>query len=1040
MTHSILSNYGGVDLNSLNSVYSLGNHNSESFQPNLDSYSDYYDIDNLKSIPSLSTSFSIFSLNVQSIRAKIDTIRIFLSDLLSNDTIFDALCFQETWLDSNDDLNQFKLDGYKLIHRPKSCSGHGGLAIYIREHYTHDIFHMTSTETNWEGLFIKIPLQYTYLIIGNVYRQPDNHNIALNGFTDQFGELLNSLNQSNFQSVIAGDFNINLLQVHEKPLFHEFANSVVTHGFLPKITHPTRFTEHRGTLIDNLLCKLSPAFSKTIAGIMTNKISDHQGYFVTIDCLKKAKTPNNFITITKKVTDFNQKVCEHISDADLSNRICYENDLEENYQLFEGTLLTAIKANTESKRVKINKYKQKKTPWITLGLLKSIKSRDKLYRKTKQINPATPEYTLMKMTLSNYNTILKKLIRVAKASFYHSKFDQCKHDTKKTWQSINEVLMRGNPGANEQELPSQINLNGTTFTDNNSIANALNKHFSTVGLQISNSFQNSGVQQVNYNDYLNQNIETQFSFHPVTSSETEAVIHDLKSKPTTSGDGVSTSLIKAIQPVIVKPLTILFNQSISMCKFPDSLKVARVKALFKKGDKSEPNNYRPISILPSVSKVFEKLLLKQLYKYFTENSLLFSHQYGFRKGHSTEHAVLELVDRIVNNMDKGANPFSIFIDLTKAFDCLDHQILLDKLKYYGLNESAISLIKNYLTNRKQYISYNSSQSQSDFAAINIGVPQGSILGPFLFLVYMNDFNYSSNTFQMINYADDTTLLSTINTFSPNPSQTIEFELSKISSWLNANKMKINVSKTKALFYSPTQKFVRPPQLILNNEKIEIVDHFSYLGIIIDKNLSWKYHISTISRKISKVIGVLCRLKHFLPCSVLKTIYTALINCHLNYGILLWGGKAEPLFKLQKKAMRVITNSAPFSHTEPLFIDLKVLKVKDIYQLQQLKFAHKLFNFQLPTYFLNGFITLNQQYHTYNTRRGNRLSTPRFRHEYCRQFLRFKLIDTINTQPPCIFDKLFSHSLRGFSNYSQNYLMSKYSRICSNQNCFICSRQ
>jgi hypothetical protein len=405
------------------------------------------------------------------------------------------------------------------------------------------------------------------------------------------------------------------------------------------------------------------------------------------------------------------------------------------------------------------------------------------------------------VNLSNYNTILKKLIRAAKAAYYHSKFDQCKNDIKRTWQSINEVLVRGN-STDEQDLPSQINQDGTTFTNHKSIANALNKHFSTIGLKISNSFQNSNAQQINYNDYLTQNIETQFSFHPVTTLEVEAAINDLKSKPTTSGDGVSSSLIKAIKPVIIQPLTILFNQSVSTCKFPDSLKVARVKALFKKGDKSDPNNYRPISILPSISKIFEKLLLKQLYKYFTDNSLLFNHQYGFRKGHSTEHAVLELVDRVVNDMDKGTNRFSIFIYLTKAFDCLDHQMLLDKLKYYGLNESAISLLKNYLNNRKQYIAYNCNQANSDFADLNIGVPQGSILGPFLFLVYMNDFNCSSNTFQMINYADDTTLLSTMNFFSNHPSQSIKFELSKVSTWLNANKMKINVSKTKALFYFP----------------------------------------------------------------------------------------------------------------------------------------------------------------------------------------------------------------------------------------------
>ena len=1042
LTHSILDSYGGEYRNSLDLIYSLGNEGPESFEPNYDSQSFYYDINSLNSVSSLSKSFSIFSLNVQSIRAKIDAIRIFLNDLLSNGTSFDVLCFQETWLDNNADLDQVKINGYKLIHRPKSCSAHGGLAIYLRNHYTFDIFQESSTDANWEGLFIKIKLEFSHLIIGNVYRPPDNHNNILECFTENFCDLLNLLNQNNLESVVAGDFNVNLLQVNERPLFRDFADSVVSCGFVPKIIHPTRFTDTRGTLLDNFFCKLSPNHTKTLAGIMINVLSDHQGCFLSIDSLSRIRMPDRYITITKKVPDYNEKVFEYITNADLVNRINNNSNLSENYEVLVDTLKGAIIANTETKRVRINKYKQKKTPWITIGLLNSIKSRDKLYKRLKQSKPDTALFADLKTNLSTFNKILKKIIRAAKSSYYVSKFNQCRNDVKRTWQSINEVMMRGGNPNDEEDLPSQINLDGITYNDNASVANALNKHFSTIGNTISNSFINSNnvhIPQVSYKDYLNYSMETEFSFRPITVFDVEGVINDLKNKSTTSGDGISSSLLKALKPIIVQPISTIFNQSLATSSFPDSLKIARVKALFKKGDRTDPGNYRPISILPSISKIFEKLLLKQLYTYFTENSLLFNHQYGFRKAHSTEHAVLELIDRVVNDMDKGANPFSIFIDLSKAFDCLDHDILLDKLKFYGLSENAVLLLRNYLSNRKQYISYNNNTSSSDMANINIGVPQGSILGPFLFLVYMNDFHHSSEIFNMVNYADDTTLLSTINFFTNHPARSIDSELLKVSTWLHANKMKINVSKTKVLFYSPLQKSIHPPTITLNNEVIERVDHFCYLGIVIDQHLSWKLHISKISRKISKVLGVLSRLKNFLPCYVLKTIYTSLIACHLNYGILLWGGKTDSIFKLQKRAVRIITKSPKLSHTDPIFIDLKLLKVHDIYRIQMYKFAFKLFNSQLPAYFLNGFITFNRQSHLYNTRRRNRLSTPRFRHEFYRQLLRYQLIDTINSLPSCIHDKIFTHSLNGFTIYSKNHLLLNYSRECTIQNCYICRR-
>ena len=236
--------------------------------------------------------------------------------------------------------------------------------------------------------------------------------------------------------------------------------------------------------------------------------------------------------------------------------------------------------------------------------------------------------------------------------------------------------------------------------------------------------------------------------------------------------------------------------------FPDELKIAKVIPLFKKDDPKLLKNYRPISLLPTISKVVEKIIFTQLSTYFNENKLIFDNQYGFRPKHSTEYAALELVDRIITQMDKKEVPINIFLDLSKAFDTIDHTVLLAKLRYYGIHDTALLLLKSYLNNRKQYVEFE--DTKSEILPITIGVPQGSILGPLLFIIYINDFSQASNIFKFIMYADDTTLFSNLKSFGNNI-QTKEYlinaELSNVIEWLHINKLSLNKSKSKYMIFS-----------------------------------------------------------------------------------------------------------------------------------------------------------------------------------------------------------------------------------------------
>ena len=287
------------------------------------------------------------------------------------------------------------------------------------------------------------------------------------------------------------------------------------------------------------------------------------------------------------------------------------------------------------------------------------------------------------------------------------------------------------------------------------------------------------------------------AFSAVTSDYVFKIIESLPTKNSSGYDEISTKLLKEVKHEIVEPLIHVINQSLACGIFPDHLKIAKITPIYKKGNKSVIDNCRPISLLPSCSKIFEKVIHCQLMQYFTMHDLFFPSQYGFRSSHSTELASVEFIDRILSFMDKNLTPFSVYMDLSKAFDTINHKILLEKLAFYGLNTTALALIQDYLSNWKQFVSYK--DYHSNFNTVTTGVPQGSILGPLLFFMYINDLKECSNLLDIISYADDTTLLGTLENFT-HDSKMIDAELSKINDWLATNKLSLNVDKTKFMIF------------------------------------------------------------------------------------------------------------------------------------------------------------------------------------------------------------------------------------------------
>ena len=428
-------------------------------------------------------------------------------------------------------------------------------------------------------------------------------------------------------------------------------------------------------------------------------------------------------------------------------------DINLNYEMINDEILRAKNKHMPCKLVKFNKYKHKKSTWITQGLLKSIRYRDKLYKQLRLSNPNSLHYDTLKFNLKTYNLILRKSIISAKQIYYESRFNRIGNDIRRTWKTINEILTKNQT---KNKFPKVFNDDGSMIADRENIANKFNVFFTNIGEKIAKGINYDGNK--NYSHYLNKEIHSSFTLMNIDEAAINKIIYNLPPKSSSGCDGISSKLLKVIAPAIIKPLTLLINQVLNTGTFPDKLKIAKVIPIFKKGDPSLFENYRPISLLPAISKVLEKIIALQLSSYFEKNKLLFDNQYGFRPKHSTEHAALELIDKIINKMDTNEIPLNIFIDLSKAFDTIDHTILLNKLKYYGLKGPTLNLFQSYLSNRKQCTEIE--DTTSTILPIQVGVPQGSILGPILFIIYVNDLPQCTNKFDFIMYADDTTLSST----------------------------------------------------------------------------------------------------------------------------------------------------------------------------------------------------------------------------------------------------------------------------------------
>lgn len=883
------------------------------------------------------------------------------------------LCFTEHWCKDNEVIS---IEGFSAVSSfSRSDTTHGGSCIFSQDSVRFE------EEKDIKNLSIENHVECSSafnrelkLIVICIYRPPNGN---FNLFTEVLTNILDTCTRkyNTFKIILCGDFNVDFsIDSMTKKLFLDVTAS---YDLMPTIDSYTRVVGRSKSIIDNIFVNFHDEIPYS-SEVVATALSDHFGQVIAIGRSENESKNQNQCKYAEIVSDKKLFALKQELMRETWHEVMNASDANGACNIFLHRFSTLSRAIFSRKCLRSTRK-----PWITQGIKISSMTKRKLY--IQKCNGEVPG-----CLYDDYSRVLKNVVREAKKISNIKYISVSRNKNKAVWNLINKYTGR-NKKQNTTSFLEDLRIPRETPLDtlnrvNNFLVNQC-EDTAIVDESLVNKYQSALVRNPN-----------SLFLSPADCVEVKTTIKQLQNTNSSGDDKVSVKVLKYVANEIVEPLTHVINLIIGTGDFPEALKISEIRPIFKSGDKGIVSNYRPVAILSNISKIVEKIIHNRLINFFDHHQLLSDYQNGFRKGRSTTRAAYQALTQIIQSKNKSQETLLMSLDLSKAFDRVEHDTLIKKLECCGIRGVCLRLFETYLKNRRQaVVEYNAQgeKIKSDYLDIRRGVPQGSILGPLLYLIYTNDLQTVTNK-TMIQYADDTSLV-----FSGSSMNEVRMEawniLGALEKWFVANSLSLNSNKTTFVRFD-YKKNSNVDAVVTNNNPVNfnfnLHTSVKFLGIYIDHRLDWSVHVNKVSATLASYCYAVRQISLLVGIESALTAYHALAESGIRYGIVIWGNSSEVqrILILQKKLLRGIFKLNSRESCRPYFREKRILTVFGLYVYEAVMFILK--NPAL-------FVAEIQNHHNYNTRNKNNLKSEKLNFTYLQKNCTYILVKIHNKIPPSI---------------------------------------